>query len=440
MPSSHRGLVYGLLICILIVMYVASVTIPTRHGRTYKVTTAVPSRRGAETSAAMRGGVSPGIRETTLVVPLGKCAAKDPLWTETALSRPGVDETPVAVRYSRTTKTGMDTVEFVQGVMRKAWGSNPPTVDLYVRAGSAASYELQWFWASVELYWPTFLGRVIVVLDKDDKPNVDRLVPALTNHSILVAYEPVPNMAGRIFNQVSYLNLDRYSSSEYVVTMDSDCVFTRPVTPDTLFDADGRLILVKNTVFQKTEWDGDQKYFTGVSDADYGQSMTTQPVAFKVASFKAYREYIQTKYGYCYEQRIVEFIRSEGGTSQHAGWFCWMCQLSVFLEHVEKDPDYAYVVLSDPTTRFLRYGMHVTYELTEGHGESHTRYETSVNAALTQSLCVWFPHLFECTDATYAKKLGVTYAGQTLMPHLSPEAVEEMILDARAELVLAGGG
>lgn len=425
--------------------YASSVTVRTRP--VYTPTLRVPPRIIHTDKASLRVA-TPGIQETTFVESLGKCAARDPLWRDspkfdhTPEFERSTDKTPILVTYPHTTHRGVSTVEFVQDVMRNAWGPHPPKIDLYVRAGSAASYELQWFWTSVELYWPTFLGRVILVLDKGDDVNLAWLVPARTNHSVLVAYEPVPNMNGRIFNQVSYLNLDRYSSAEYVVTMDSDCAFIRPVTPDALFDSAGKLILVKNKLFQATDWNRDQEFFTGVSDTEYGHSMTTQPIAFKVSSFNSYRDFIQNTYGYCHEQRVVEFIRSGLATPPPNGWFCWMCQLSVFLEHVQRDPDYTYVVLSDPNTRFMRYGMHVNYEFVDGgkSGEFHAKYEHSVNTMLVQSLCLWFPQEFGddvcggTTDTTYVKQLSVTYADQTLMPHASPEMVEEMVEEIKSRL------
>ena len=94
-------------------------------------------------------------------------------------------------------------------------------------------------------------------------------------------------MKGRFFNQYSYITLDRYSSADYVVTIDSDCAFFTPVVPEVLFNAEGDVILPTSTTFQVKGWNKAQSFFTNTSLLpNYGHAMITQPVNFRVDSFK----------------------------------------------------------------------------------------------------------------------------------------------------------
>ena len=89
--------------------------------------------------------LSPGIEEIHWKTPLGKCAADNEVWKETRVADiVEVDKTPIVLEYQKRTKQGVDTIEFMQQVMRRAWGDNPPAIDLYLRAGSGGSYELSW--------------------------------------------------------------------------------------------------------------------------------------------------------------------------------------------------------------------------------------------------------------------------------------------------------
>ena len=116
------------------------------------------------------------------------------------------------------------------------------TVDLWVRTGCNGAREARYLFESVELFWPRGVGKVVVVLDVKDAAIVGHIVPTQTAHAYDVRYEHVPCMPARVFNQVSYLMADRYSTADVIVTIDSDCVLHSPVTPRLLF-RDGRVRL-----------------------------------------------------------------------------------------------------------------------------------------------------------------------------------------------------
>ncbi|CAF1400356.1 unnamed protein product, partial [Rotaria sordida] len=137
--------------------------------------------------------------------------------------------------YPRTTMAGEKTGDFVNRVLEIAWGSNPPSVDLYLRSGCNGIMEMKYLFQSIEIFWPRFLGSIIIVLDAGDEAILKYLLPEKPAHHYIIEFEHTPCVPGRVFNQYSYLNLDRHSSADYVVTIDSDCILHSPVTPDLIF-------------------------------------------------------------------------------------------------------------------------------------------------------------------------------------------------------------
>lgn len=235
------------------------------------------------------------------------------------------DLTPLELTYPKTIKLGEKTVEttkFIQNVLREAWGEDPPVVDLYLRTGCNGLGELKYLLESVRLFWPLFLGDVLIVLDQNDQPIIE-LLKTYADIPFSIVYEHCPYLPGRVFNQVSYLKLFKYTSADYVVTIDSDCVFHAPVTPDYLF-SDKKLYFVTSTSFQVTddhpiEWERFQVQVTGLPSKT-GHAMVTQPISLRVDIFPKYLEWIHQQRGLCYEQVVSE------------KWFCERILLDVSVE------------------------------------------------------------------------------------------------------------
>jgi hypothetical protein len=130
---------------------------------------------------------------------------------------------------------------------------------------------------SIQIFWPRFLGKVVLVLDPPDVHTWHFVVPREDAHQWEVRFEHTPTMKARIFNQYSYLNLDRQSTADAIVTIDSDCLFFTPVTPSLLF-RDGRLILPHSSVFQRGMWNKATEYFFPNASFFKWHTMVAQPV------------------------------------------------------------------------------------------------------------------------------------------------------------------
>ena len=290
------------------------------------------------------------------------------------------------------TASGERVRDALQRTLRAAWGRTPPQIDFYVRTGCNGVGELALLLPSIELFWPEHLGEVIIVLDVGDNATLEYFLPQSwrsTRQSYRFVYEDAPCLPGRIFNQISYLNLDMHSSAEYVVTIDSDCVLHSPVTPDILFDEAGRLLLPVSSSFQVDVWRHAVEFFTGAGTYT-AQSMITQPVAIARATLSAYRAWFAERASEpCLYDMVARFsaetvdfphgVPAPSGPPTPPGEqprpyinreaFCWMCQINTFLGTGRTAPLYNLVNTDDmgeAGTPYLRYGLHTTWERFNG--------------------------------------------------------------------------
>lgn len=314
-------------------------------------------------------------------------------------------------------------MSYLEERLRKEWGADPPSVDLYVRAGCKGAFELDYMFQGLELFWPSFLGEVVVALDAEDDPSA--LLPKETKHTIRVVKEHSPCMSGRVFNQYSYLTLDRHVRSEYVVTLDSDVVLFRPFTRDALFDDDGNVVFLSSDTFQRGLWEAPQLYFTHVRiTGTYGQAMVTQPVAIRTDTTRAYRDWVKQKFpGYCgYEERLSDFVATEHPVT----WFCWMCQLGAFIGSTNAT-GYRFVRVDSPDDGgvvFVRYGFHVPYEypMDMRNKPPPQRYHDAVEAVVNQGLCLFVPGAFPpCDKTNYVRELAFSYGHRVLFDKVNPK-------------------
>ena len=73
----------------------------------------------------------------------------------------------------RTTASNESVKDAIQRALRAAWGPDPPHIDLYFRAGCGATTEIAYLLPTVELFWPEFLGEVIIALDAGNNASID---------------------------------------------------------------------------------------------------------------------------------------------------------------------------------------------------------------------------------------------------------------------------
>lgn len=380
--------------------------------------------------------VQASFRETVAGPITGECARGSPKWQTCDAGECLHDHLAVVPEFDSLlvrTATGERTSEFVHRALVRAWGREPPMIDLYVRAGCRGALELGYLFHTVVRFYPRFLGDIIVVLDANDQSKVDAIVPKalLRDYSVHVVYEHQPCLPGRLFNQYAYLNLYRHSHAEFVVTIDSDVAFHRPVTPDVLFNRKGELILPTSREFQRTFWYDKQFFFTRIDDRAWGHSMVTQPLSFRVDSFPAYFAFINATRSVCYERLLVDFYQA---FHPSINFFCWMCQLSAHIK-AKRATGYEVRVVEDVehgNGPFLRFAAHVTYE------RGGIPYHDAVKRSTVQGLCFWLGKAVlgceEDGDDAYLRRLIFTYAGHDMNRQFSVAQRQLALLQAQTRL------
>jgi hypothetical protein len=267
--------------------------------------------------------------------------------------------TEVVYSHPALTTKNESIADAIDRALRYAWGTRPPKVDLYLRTGCMGIEELHFLLPSITLFWPRFLGKVIIVLDYADRAFASHFVPRNPEHAYEIRFEHAPCMPGRVFNQVSYLMADKHSDADYLVTIDSDCVLHSPVTPDLLFGTGGKLLLPYSAAFQAGMWTALVDWFTGPGTYRF-HTMVSQPVSFHRSTLKAFRAWYNREKGQCYLDRVDELVKS----GVPVDTFCWMCQLGAFLAMTNETLAHYDMVDLDSLSSapYQRLSIHTTYE------------------------------------------------------------------------------
>ncbi len=107
------------------------------------------------------------------------------------------------------------------------------TTSIFIKSFRKDFAWLSYCLKSVHKFATGFSEIVVVIPDTDDL--------RLTAERLVKIHEPGPSAqsiydhgAGYAFQQVVKMNADKYTTSDYVCHLDSDCIWTRPVTPNDL--------------------------------------------------------------------------------------------------------------------------------------------------------------------------------------------------------------
>jgi hypothetical protein len=313
------------------------------------------------------------------------------------------------------TTSHQDIGEYVNEILKQAWGTNPPWIDLYVRVGLCSSrhastdysgVERLWYLIrSIEIFWPRFLGRVILHVNDGDESMISLLELGTTTHQWEIIYGLEPCLPGRIHNQWSYLRIGDLTEADWVVTTDSDTLLFLPATPELLFSRGGKLRMLTSNQFQQQYWDNTQSWFTKLPSVGIGHGMLCQPISVWNPSLRKMLQWIaqdQWKVP-CYEMVLGEFATAANSTTtttttnDHSiETFCWMCQLVMYLAtHYEQDMN-VYVDLFPMEKRqdcFQRWIAHYSYYNDEKSydGVDHTLHG-SASKLIREGLCRMLLH------------------------------------------------
>ena len=198
----------------------------------------------------------------------------------------------------------------------------PGRVDLMVRTTTFSAMILPLMFQSIDMYWPRNIGRCIVVADElyKDRWQMRFTMPDWCE----LHFEYVlPEMQdrGRWAMQWHDFWGDNYTSADYVAVADTDSYFTYKITPDVLFDAQGRVAMSIDKNFQRGLYEKDTIWWLG-NESLANASGTAQmehllpyyplnfmqnlPVVMPTEMYAHFREYVMSVHGHD-ERNLTHF-------------------------------------------------------------------------------------------------------------------------------------
>ncbi len=158
---------------------------------------------------------------------------------------------------------------------------------------------------SIHKFATGFSEIVVIIPDDSDL--------RLTQERVVKVHEPGPSAqspgnhgTGYVFQQVVKMNADKYTTSDFVCHMDSDCVFTRPVTPDDLM-VDGKPLWLMTPFVEIMPHDKNLpahfesiKAFSGI--APEFEMMRRHSQVIPRWAYGCFRDYTQQIHGQSFEQ------------------------------------------------------------------------------------------------------------------------------------------
>lgn len=273
----------------------------------------------------------------------------------------------------------------------------PAQVDLIVRTHHSPSMFLllSAMLRSVELFWPIGIaGDVVVVLD--DSPD-DRLyahtLPSWCKVLFTAAFpEALP---GYLVQQHSLFWSDNYTSAPFLAIADDDMVFTTPVTPELLFDSNGRPFAIASSSLQRQkEFRRPTEYFLGAGGYRVN-AMVALPNVYPTAALPALRRHVVRLHGAAFDDVFVAYCTHKRAETQ-IGQFL----MGNYLYHNWQDKMH-FVLMESEDTPLPRVAEHVTYSMELvwriGGGfrprsdKFRAEYLAAANACVQRGLCSAFP-------------------------------------------------
>lgn len=155
---------------------------------------------------------------------------------------------------------------------------------------------------SIHRYCSGFKEIVVIIPDDSDLP--------LTQERIVKVKEPVGGESMHsptyIYQQILKMSADKYVDSDYTVHVDSDVIFTRPVTPD-FFLTDGKPMWLMTPMVDVLAGDKNvhahaaaMKDFSG-TESEW-EFMRRSPQFIPRWAYACFRDYVQEKHGMSFEK------------------------------------------------------------------------------------------------------------------------------------------
>jgi Family of unknown function (DUF6492) len=196
--------------------------------------------------------------------------------------------------------------------------NNRPVCDIFIKSFHGDYEWLTYCLRSIAKFATGFRRRIVVAPDEEWK----RMLFGAGEIKTVVQRE---SENGYLFQQVCKLNADQYTDADFVLFMDSDCVFTRPVTPET-FMRNGKPIWLM-TPFDKAREDQRAawvpvmtKWMNKVPEYEF---MRRHPFMFPSWFFEKIRGFCANEHGVTLDDYIMHQPRRSFSEFNCAGFLAY---------------------------------------------------------------------------------------------------------------------
>lgn len=230
--------------------------------------------------------------------------------------------------------------------------------------------------ASVEMFWPYNIGKKIIVLDIGEEYLINQIPPQWTVY--FEKFEDPIGNDGYVGKQWSNMVADRYCDEEFIAVTDSDLIMQTKVTPDLIFNNDGKPFMQFSEKFQVEYLWYDNPNILKIKD--WVNGMTKLPFVIRRDDVIGMRNYIERIHG----KKLPVVLETYRNFSQ-------CCLFATYVYH-EKNPNYQYVIFekTDPT---VQYGVHLPYcvQLKSPRRKNMPKFIRRMDEIMDKAICQSFP-------------------------------------------------
>lgn len=188
-----------------------------------------------------------------------------------------------------------------------------PTTDIFIKTYHA---DIPWLRESIRSANRKWSGhrRIVVVCP----PELERTVRDVAPKTKIIPVLEVGS--GYIFQQAVKLNAHNYTDADYIVFCDSDCIWTKPTTPETYIRPDGRPFLLYTpypSIPDAIHWKAPTENALG--HEVFAEFMRRHPAVYKSATLRKMDDWFVQKHGVPASQLMLRM-----GAHWGASEFNWM--------------------------------------------------------------------------------------------------------------------
>lgn len=155
---------------------------------------------------------------------------------------------------------------------------------------------------------------VVVALPKTDEPGLTGVYSTLAKHFPVIRlkiaeFDQAPPPLGHLHHNIIKCRADEYSDADYILHMDSDCIFTESVTPETFMSEGKPVLLVKSWATIERDKTGSICWREPANRAlgfqTTHETMQRQPLVYHRGLYPAVRRHMEALHGIPFDKYVL---------------------------------------------------------------------------------------------------------------------------------------